>query len=53
LAYLGHEEFFKGNDLFRVREIAIKPLKSLIKTSSRKEQEAEEIFFLLLLLDEI
>jgi hypothetical protein len=33
--------------------MAIKPLRSLIKTSSRKEQEGEEILFFLLLLDEI
>jgi hypothetical protein len=53
LAYLGHEEFLKGNDLLGLRGIAIKPLKSLIKTLSRKEQEGEEILCFLLLLDEI
>jgi hypothetical protein len=37
---LGHEEFFKGNDFF------------LIKTSSQKEQEGEEILCFLFLLDE-
>jgi hypothetical protein len=38
----GHQELLVGNDPLTLREIIIKPLKSLIKTSARKEQEGEK-----------
>src|SRR3989304_10291191 len=45
--------FSEGTTCLGLREITIKPLRSLIKTSPRKEQEGEEMLLLLLLLDKI